>query len=141
MTPANSATTALVAAYYVHFNAANWPEMLDLLTEDVIHDINQGEREIGIPAFRTFLARMDRCYKERLTHIHVMASSDGRHAAAEYVVEGTYKATDDGLPPATGQTYRIAGGAFFDIRDGRIARVSNAYNLNEWLRQISSSAA
>jgi steroid delta-isomerase-like uncharacterized protein len=63
-------------------------------------------------------------------------SADGARAAAEYVVLGTYKATDEGLPPASGQTYRLPGGAFFSIEAGRIARVTNYYNLQDWLRQV-----
>jgi len=42
----------------------------------------------------------------------------------------------DGLPAASGQTYVLPGGAFYALRDGRICRVSNHYNLQDWLRQI-----
>ena len=45
--------------------------------------------------------------------------------------------TDEGLPPATGQSYVLPGGAFFDIRDDRIARVTNYYNLQDWIAQVS----
>jgi hypothetical protein len=48
-------------------------------------------------------------------------------------VHGTYLATDEGLPAAAGQTYILPAGAFFDIRGGRIARVSNYYNLADWI--------
>lgn len=137
MDPA-SAATALIASYYAHFNAQEWDGMTALLTEDVAHDINQGGREVGRDTFRTFLARMERSYRERLTGIRICASADGSHAAAEYVVHGEYLATDEGLPPAAGQRYLLPGGAFFDIHDGRISRVSNAYNLQDWLRQIGA---
>jgi len=112
--------------------------MLSCLADDVAHDLNQGPRETGREAFRAFLARMDASYAEQLRDIHVMAGADGRRAAAEYVVHGTYKATDAGLPPARGQGYVLPGGAFFDIRDGRIARVSNYYNLQHWLAQVGA---
>ena len=65
-----------------------------------------------------------------------MATADGARAAAEYLVQGEYLAADKGLPPARGQRYELPGGAFFDIRDGRIARVSNYYNLEDWLAQV-----
>ena len=54
---------------------------------------------------------------------------------------GTYLATDDGLPAATGQTYRLPAGAFFTLRDGRIGRVTMYYNLTDWLRQVGAPAA
>ena len=130
-------TLALVTRYYAAFNAGDREAMLDCLSEDVVHDLNQGPREQGKPAFRRFMARMDRCYRERLEGLRFLASPDGTHAAAEYVVHGEYLADDDGLPPARGQRYVLPGGAFFDVRDGHITRVTNTYNLDDWIRQVA----
>jgi steroid delta-isomerase-like uncharacterized protein len=129
--------TELVQSYYDAFNRGDRDAMLELLTDDVAHDLNQGPREVGRDAFRAFLARMDRSYAEQLRDIAVMASADGTRAAAEYVVHGTYKADDEGLPPAHGQKYLLPAGAFFDIRDGKVARVTNYYNLQDWIAQVS----
>lgn len=79
---------------------------------------------------------MDRCYGEQLRDIVVMVSADGLRAGAEYVVYGEYKVTDEGLPEAEGQRYVLPGGAFFDVRDGKIARVTNYYNLDDWIAQV-----
>ena len=79
---------------------------------------------------------MDSCYSEQLHDIVVMYSSDGARAGAEYVVHGLYHHTDEGLPAAAGQIYVLPGGAFFDIRDGKIARVTNYYNLEDWISQV-----
>lgn len=135
-TRAHDRSTEVVLAYYAAFNRGDREAMLALLSDDVAHDLNQGAREIGRDAFAAFMARMDRCYREQLRDIVVMASPDGSRAAAEYVVHGEYIADDDGLPPANGQTYVLPGGAFFEIRDGRIARVSNYYNLQDWIAQV-----
>ena len=67
-------------------------------------------------------------------------SEDGTRGSAEYVVHGTYLSQDDGLPPATGQTYVLPGAACFDFRAGRVARVTNYYNLTDWLRQVGAGA-
>lgn len=134
-------TLELIQRYYAAFNRDDDEGLLALLTEDVAHEVNQGDREVGRAAFREFLQRMHRCYEERLVDLTYCVSADGTRAAAEYVVLGTYKATDAGLPPANGQTYRLAGGAFFAVEAGRIARVTNYYNLQEWLRQIGASRA
>lgn len=130
------ATEALIARYYAAFNAGDNAGMLVCLTDDVAHDINQGSRQTGKPAFADFLSHMDRCYKERLEDIVIMASADGTRAAAEFIVHGQYLRTDEGLPPATGQTYVLPAGAFFDIRDGLISRVSVYYNLADWTAQV-----
>lgn len=123
--------------YYAAFNRGDWAAMLAALAEDVVHDINQGGREQGKAAFAAFLQRMDRCYREQLREIVLMADASGTRVAAEYVVEGVYQVADAGLPPARGQAYRLPGGAFFELRDGRIARVSNYYNLQDWLGQVA----
>ena len=127
----------LIRTYYDRFNAGVWDGMCALLTDDVAHDLNQGKREVGKDAFRAFLARMAGSYHERLHDVVVLAGPGGR-VAAEYVVEGEYLRDDEGLPPAHGQTYRLPGGAFFDVRDGRIARVTNSYNLQDWIAQVTA---
>jgi steroid delta-isomerase-like uncharacterized protein len=128
----------LIMSYYAAFNAADYDGMVALLTEDVAHDINQGARETGRAAFRIFLSHMERCYSEKLKAIIVLTEPTGTRAAAEFMVHGVYKATDSELPEATGQTYVLPAGAFFEIRDGLIARVSNFYNLPDWLRQVGA---
>lgn len=129
---------ALIQSYYRAFNAGEWEAFLALLTDDVIHDVNHGARETGRAAFRAFMARMNRSYAERIVELAIMASDDGTRAAAEFVVEGRYLVTDEGLPAATGQTYRLPAGAFFAIEGGRVARVTNYYNLADWLRQVGA---
>lgn len=127
----------LIRRYYAAFNAGDWNGMLDALSDDIVHDINQGKRESGKPAFRAFLAHMERCYREQLRDIVVMASDDGTRGSAEFVVHGEYLVTDEGLPPARGQKYILPAGAFFDIRGGKIARVTNYYNLPNWTTQVA----
>ncbi|HYF37083.1 MAG TPA: ketosteroid isomerase-related protein [Prosthecobacter sp.] len=132
-----SSAAALIQTYYETFNGGDREALLDLLTEDVAHDINQGETERGKEAFATFLRRMDRSYSEQVEDLAVFANADGTRAAAEFFIRGTYKATDEGLPPAAGQPYHLRVGAFFDLRGGRIARVTNYYNLQNWLQQVN----
>lgn len=127
----------VVIAYYAAFNRGDWDAMCALLAEDVAHDLNQGRREHGRVAFRAFLDRMHRCYREQLRDVVVLGGPAGR-VAAEYVVDGEYVATDDGLPPATGQRYSLPGGAFFGLDGGLIRRVTNYYNLQDWLHQVGA---
>lgn len=128
---------ALIGRYYAAFNAGDGEAMLACLSDDVAHDINQGARQVGKAAFRAFLAHMDRCYREQLADIVVMANEEGTRAAAEFTVHGAYMADDEGLPPARGQTYVLPAGAFFDVAGGAITRVSVYYNLADWIAQVS----
>lgn len=128
----------IISAYYDAFNRQDMDAFLDLLTDDVAHDINQGERQTGKDIFRGFMDKMNRSYRERLTDIVIMESADGTRGAAEFTVNGEYLATDEGLPEAKGQKYVLPAGAFFEIRDGKVARISNYYNLNDWIAQVSA---
>jgi steroid delta-isomerase-like uncharacterized protein len=130
-------TETLIRDYYAAFNRGDWDAMCTLLAPDVAHDINQGGRETGVAAFRAFLARMASCYREELRDITVMVDATGTRAAAEFTVHGTYLVADEGLPPARGQSYQLPAGAFFQLRDGLIARVTMYYNLNDWLAQVA----
>ncbi|MDF9392009.1 MULTISPECIES: ketosteroid isomerase-related protein [Methylococcus] len=130
---------ALIENYYAAFNAGDMETFLNLLTDDVIHDINQGPREIGKDAFRAFMDRMNRNYKEQLVDMTIMTNEDGTRAAAEFVVLGEYRVTDEGLPPAKGQKYRLPAGAFFEIRDGKVARITNYYNLQDWIDHVEKA--
>ena len=132
----NQESIKLIQNYYAAFNAGDMDTFLALLTDDVIHDINQGKREIGKDAFKQFMACMNHNYKEQLVDMVIMATEDGKRAAAEFVVLGEYLQSDEGLPAANGQKYRLPAGAFFDIRDNKVARITNYYNLNDWIAQV-----
>ncbi len=126
----------IVKRYFEAFNAKNYDAMLACLTDDVAHHVNEGNVRVGQEAFAAFCAHMDRCYDEHLSELVVFTSGTADRAAAEYVVNGTYKETDDGLPEAKGQTYTLPAGSFFTLRDGLICRVTTRYNLSDWTAQV-----
>lgn len=130
-------TKSLIAAYYDAFNAGRTDDMLALLHDDIEHHVNEGQIRRGKALFAEFNAHMTDSYRENLTDVVIFANEAGDRAAAEFVVNGTYLKTDEGLPEARGQTYRLPAGSFFTIRDGRIARVTTYYNLADWTRQVS----
>ncbi|WP_436638230.1 ketosteroid isomerase-related protein [Microbaculum sp. FT89] len=138
MTDAQTKTVDLVARYYRAFNTGNVDGMLDCLGDHVVHDVNQGQRRVGREAFREFLAHINRCYSEQAVDLLVMATDDGARAAAEFTVLGAYQVTDEGLPEARGQTYRLPAGAFFEIENNRIVRVTAYYNLKDWIAQVEA---
>ena len=136
MADTRGAAAALIERYYGAFNAGDMEAFIALLADDVVHDINQGARERGKAAFAAFMRRMNGAYRERLTDLSILASDDGTRASAEFVVHGEYLRSDEGLPPARGQAYVLPAGAFFEIRGGKVARVTNYYNLQDWIAQV-----
>lgn len=134
-------TRELLEAYFAAFNAGETGKMVSLVTEDVIHDVNQGDRRVGKEEFWAFNLLMSKTYKEQLSNIVVMASEDGARGSAEFIVDGTYLESQEGLPKAKGQTYTLPAGTFFEIRDGKIARITTYYNLQDWISQVSQDPA
>jgi steroid delta-isomerase-like uncharacterized protein len=128
----------LIEAYYRAFNARDYDEMLALLSDEVVHDINQGGREEGKDSFAKFLERMDRMYREQLVELEVMGNEKGTRFAAEFTVIGKYIETDPGFVEARGQTYRLPAGAFFEVDSELITRVTMYYNVKDWLEQVGA---
>jgi steroid delta-isomerase-like uncharacterized protein len=128
----------LVQRYYDTFNSGDREALLEILSADVAHEINEGTPEVGREAFRAFLNRMDRCYQEQVEDLVVFTSETPNRAAAEFYIRGKYVGTDEGLPEATGKTYHLRIGAFFEVRNGRITRITNYYNLADWLRMVGA---
>jgi steroid delta-isomerase-like uncharacterized protein len=134
-------TSALILRFYAAYNRRDVDGMLECVSEDVVHDVNQGQREIGKPALRGYFERILRCYHEELREIVVLSIDDGTRAAAEFVQHGVYENTEPGLPDARGQRYVVAGGGFFSIHLGKIARVAHHYNLHERAVQLERKAS
>ena len=128
--------TTTIETYFTAFNSGDTEGMLACLTEDVSHHVNEGRIRRGKDAFAEFCAHMSRCYREELTDIVIFSNPEVTRAAAEFIVNGTYLETDTSLPEANGQTYRLPGGSFFSLEDGRISRVTTYYNLSDWIAQV-----
>lgn len=127
----------IIEQYYIAFNSEKYEEMINLLADDVIHEPSQGLPRKGREKFREFLKHMEECYKERVIDPAILYSADGKRGSAEFMLEGKYLKTDSGLPPAKGQPYRLRVGAFFEISGNKITRISNHYNLPDWINQVS----
>lgn len=133
-----AAALDLISRYYAAFNAGRSEGMLALVSAGVEHRVNEGDIRIGRGKFAEFCGHMGVSYREELKELTLFANDEGTRAAAEFIVHGTYLQTDPGLPEAQGQRYVLPAGAFFDIAEGRITRITTFYNLAEWVRQVSA---
>lgn len=127
-----------IRAYYDAFNRQDMEAFFDLLHEDVIHDINQGGRQVGKQVFRDFMAHMNRSYRETLTDIVIMSNDDGTRGAAEFTVNGQYLATDEGLPGAETRIAEIKAKALADV--GSIAEDTTAALVEQLLGAKATKA-
>lgn len=128
----------IVRNYYDAFNRGDWEGMIALLDPEVRHDANQGDSYTGLDHYRAFLQHMEDCYEENLSDMVLMGDASGERVAAEFTVNGIYKKTDGDLPAATGQRYVLPAGAFLEVKNGRICRVTTYYNLPLWISMISA---
>ena len=131
-------TRATLETYYAAFNAGDAVGMLACLTDDIEHRVNEGGIRRGKELFAEFCSHMGVSYRETLKDMVIFVNEDATRGAAEFVVHGEYLQTDPGLPEAKGQKYILPAGAFFDLRDGKIARVTTFYNLKDWVAQVSA---
>jgi steroid delta-isomerase-like uncharacterized protein len=147
-------STEIVEAYFAAFNAGDTQKMLSYLHPEVQHEINQGQIQVGLEAFKKFMAHMDDCYKEQLKDMAIFSSTEDAkfkgafstkvagtftdRISAEYDVHGTYLKTDGSLPEAKGQKYVIRAGSFFEVKDGKISRVTTYYNLPKWIEMVKN---
>lgn len=127
---------SIIQSYYDAFNEGNDEKVCSLLHKDVIHDINQGGAEIGVDKFHSFLKHMRNCYDEQVYDLVIFSDESQQKGSAEFHVKGKYIKTDGSLPQAKGQTYDLRVGAFFDLTNNQISRVTTYYNLKEWLKLV-----
>lgn len=126
----------VIERYFDLFNKGDAEGMLALVDENIIHEINQGKIQKGKSNFREFLNHMNECYKEELIDVVIMDAHNGVNFSAEFMVHGIYLKTDGSLPKATNQKYTIRAGSFFEVRSGKIIRVSTYYNLPHWIELV-----
>jgi len=131
-------TAALILRYVAARNRGDIDGMLDCLSDDIAHDVDNGARQIGKAAFRAYLQNLLQHYREEIRDVVVMSVDDGTRAAAEFSVQGVYQSDDAGLPPAHGQRYTLPAGAFFAINQGKIARITHYRNQREFSAQVSA---
>lgn len=131
-------TEQAIQSYFDAFNRKDVEALLALLDEHVVHDINEGPTETGRETFRAFKAGMDAAFDETIEELVIMTNGD--RGCAEFVVDGTYTQTVEGLPEADHQPYRIPACAIFEVREGLIKRVTSYYNLRAWTDAIEGAA-
>ncbi len=129
----------IAKAYYQAFNQQNWQEMLNLVSEHIIHEPNESKTRVGKDLFSAFLQKMDFAYQEELKDMMFFQGEIEGRIAVEFVVHGIYKQAEDGLPAAHGQSYMLPAGAFLSIENGKIQRITTFYNLEEWIAQVSTT--
>jgi len=134
----DNATHAIIERFFAALNASDMDAALTLLSEDVVLDTRDGAREIGKERFHWGMSQLNRHFDESYRDIAIMTEAGGVRAAAEVTLSGTYLSTLDSLPEASGQSYSVPAGLFFEIDDGLITRVTTYLNLERFRQALGN---
>ena len=121
----------LIAAWSSH----DVEKLLLLFTEDCIYEdvtmgaVNRGKSELKLFAGAVLGAFPD--FKMELKS----GFTGGNWAAAEWTMSGTHKGDLPGIP-ATGKGFSLRGSTICELRDGKIKRLSDYWNMVTFLKQI-----
>ncbi|QLH42612.1 MAG: hypothetical protein HWD59_07765 [Coxiellaceae bacterium] len=80
----------LVKAYYDTYNKRDASAYFSLLSNNILYDVNQGKIEKGLKSFEALTKEIFASFNEKLDHIVILVSDDGKYAAASWVNHGTY---------------------------------------------------
>ncbi|HEX2898853.1 MAG TPA: nuclear transport factor 2 family protein [Bacteroidia bacterium] len=128
----------IVQQYYKAFNSRDYAGMLALVDPDVCHEPNQGDLRVGKALLAEFLESNDAHYEETLSDFTYLTEPSDQMVAVDFLVDGIYKLTSPGAPPAHGQDYCLRVNAFLDVAQGKIVRIRTYYNLAYWLHLVSA---
>jgi steroid delta-isomerase-like uncharacterized protein len=110
-------------------------KLLSLCTDDCVYEdvtmgaVSRGKAELRRFAGAVFAAFPD--FKIDLTSGLVA----GSWAAAEWTMSGTHKGDLPGLP-ATGKRFSVRGSTICELRDGKIQRNSDYWDMVTFLKQV-----
>lgn len=135
--PKQNRTIKLIETYYSALNSKDMKVLFAIMDPNVTHDINQGPSEQGIDKFKQFMENANRSFDEKLSNIIILVSDDGKYASARWIDHGIYFKTypDMGIA-ASNQIFTVPGGHFFEIRNGKLSRVTTFYNNNDFKTQL-----
>lgn len=137
MTTTTTSTTVETAlnAWVAALNAHDPDAAADCFTPDgVFVNLGTGERHEGREAIRSDHATLFAAWSEIVvTKGPYLVDSD--RFADEWTMSGVHSGDLPGLP-ATMKPFRITGAGVGEVCDGRIARVSEYWNMAEFLIQV-----
>ncbi len=130
-------TVKLIETYFDALNKKDMGLYFSIMDKTVIHDINQGTSEQGTEKYKKFMKKVGDSFDEKLSDLIIMVSDDGKYAAARWIDHGIYIKDFPGMDiPAKNQKYALAGGHFFEIRNGKLSRVTTYYNAADFMDQV-----
>ncbi len=135
MTSSQETIERLVTEYAQVWAKPHPDEILKYFTEDAVYeDVTLGAVNTGKEAIRAFLTE----FLAAVPDIHMEFTSTfatERGGGAEWVMTGTQTGDMPGIP-ATGKRVSLRGASILELRDGRISRQADYWNMVSLLQQL-----
>ncbi len=132
---ANASGRTVIDQWAEAWSSHDMEQVLALFTDDCIYEdvplgvVNHGKEELRAFGQGFFDLSPD-------LELEVTAqSASGSAAHAEWIFSGTQRAEFMGKP-ATGKHWSIRGASGFELRDGKIRRCSDYWDLTTFLNQL-----
>jgi steroid delta-isomerase-like uncharacterized protein len=130
---------AVVRSLFERFNEGDLDGAAALVTDDFeLSDLAAGRTFHGPAGLREWLDLFRTALPDARTEV-VNVLADGGRVASEHIGRGTHDGpfvTPAGSIPPTGRSVELRIGEFYELRDGRIARLSAYYDSATMLRQL-----
>jgi steroid delta-isomerase-like uncharacterized protein len=117
------------------WNSHDTEKTISFYTDDIVYEdlafgqIKRGKEELRALVNSTFAMVPDTNFEVKSSFI------SGDWFCSEWVWSGTHKGNMPGLP-ATGKRFSIRGVSVGELKEGKIKRNSDYYNLMDFLKQI-----
>lgn len=128
---------AVAEAYYTAYNAEDVEGQIKLMTDDVVYHSNSDKIRTGAKAYRKYTIGLFKEIDEKCIDIKYFVDETQGVVTAQSRAEGKYVTSSDGLPKAKGQKYNIPVVEVFEIKNGKISKLTTYYNEDLWKTQIS----
>jgi steroid delta-isomerase-like uncharacterized protein len=111
-------------------------ELLGNFTDDATYvDVALGQTHAGKVAMRAFFASLEAEFSSDYQFDPGLMVITDTGYAAEWVMRGTHDRTSAMLP-ATGKSFAIHGASIGELRNGKIGRNTDYWNMTEFLMQV-----
>jgi steroid delta-isomerase-like uncharacterized protein len=129
----------LVRELFEAFNDGDLDRAAALVSDDFeLTDVAAGQPFHGPEGCRQWLGTFLTALPDARTEL-VNLFSDGSRVATEHVGRGTHSgplATPAGTIPATGRTVELRFAELYEVRDGKLARMTAYYDSGTLMRQL-----
>jgi steroid delta-isomerase-like uncharacterized protein len=130
----------VVSSFYDAYARRDIEAMMSHVSDDIVEDLSGIGLVTGAEQEREFLTGVLAAFPDLATEVTRMLAC-GDVVAAEWRRHGTFSGAPWRGLPASGKPFAFRGGAFLEVHDQKITRITGYYDTAEFARQIGALPA